>query len=168
MSFFERFYRPYRRNQSPSQCNFGGSKMENPLVRHYRIHLQRTREALAHVRALKWSGRIPTDESYAYFNRDWFINLCHDFDEIVDRVRIERIRSRAEITIGSLEHKAYLTWMALLEIACSLILFCEDPRYQSLKDGDVALMLFPVSRWTRGSVQQLYFKDNRLSIKTHF
>jgi hypothetical protein len=137
------------------------------LITNYHQHLRHTKDAVARWRAKRLAGELVEGEK-AYYNRDWFLRMIQNLDQIEDRVRIERIRSRCEIRIGSPEHKAYSTWLGMLEVCCSLILYCDDQRYRELRDGDVELFHFPLSKWTRANLVSLRLDQGHINVRSRF
>jgi hypothetical protein len=122
---------------------------------------------MAHLRRKKAEGNA-TEGDIVYHNRDWYLRTLEAFDLIVDRVEIERNRSRGQITLGSCEHRNYLAWCAMLEVVCSLVLFAEDPRYKFLRDGDIEKLHFPLSKWSRARIIKLRIENGHINVQTHF
>lgn len=161
------FYKPYRGHDGPHQTVYSYSSKNNPLLYRRQLHLHRTYRALVAVRARRSRRELEQGNEYIY-NRLWFMRMCHNLEPAILRVEMERVRTMGEVTLGSAECKTYMTWFALLEVICSLILYAEDPRYHKLTDSDVEDLRFPLSKTSRATITRLDLSNGHLTVNAHF
>jgi len=158
-------YKPYWRHDSLADCTYLRSKNSNPLVYHYEDHLRRTYQALADLKIRSMNGHVYRRSNRSYFHRQWFKMITDDFDFIIERVRVERAKFRAEANLHEPDNKDYSKWMMMLELACSLIYFCDDPRYRTMDDREVEAIRFPLSKWSRSLIHKIEIYDDVLHVQ---
>jgi len=145
-------YRPYLGRSHPRFTCYGLAKADNPLLKDFDRHIAYTRKKLLSLRIRVVTGRISFG---AYCSRKWFRKMCRQFDYLVGKANVFRIGSDPLLDVG---HGYVL--LAILEMACSLIIFYNDDDYRDLSDEEIELVKFPLSRWSRSVITKVTVADD--------
>lgn len=163
-------YRPYFRKDGPDHIGYYRSKRSNPLVRHYDEHMRCAFEAIARWRTRRIFDLTRTEQQpanpTAYCDREWFAEVIEGFSNLVNRVKEER--AQENIDDWANQNSAYnrpQVWLALLECACSLIIFSQDPRYRNLSNADIESLQFPLSSWSRTVISGLDIRGHSVTAR---
>lgn len=156
-------YRPYGARSHPRYACFTRAVVANPLHHDFDRHVHRTREALHRLEQQRLQGTCLHGVEQAYYNREWFVKMCGGFDGLVNKVS-----EFVGLELNRTDYNRYMVLMAILEIVCSLILFCDSDYYRSLSDEDLKWQLFPLSKWSRSVVTKLEVRGNDLVITSNF
>ena len=172
VSRFRRFivsqfsYRPYFLKDGIEHLGYFRSKRSNPLVRHFDDHLKATYDVITQYRLDRASGRLPNNHTLLYSNREWYGEVIDGFSHLVNRVRVERAEENAQDWAnGNADYDRPKVWLALLECACSLIIFSRDPRYRGLSNEDIECLLFPLSSWSRSVISGLEIRGHTVTAR---
>ena len=168
MPIFSRFYQPYLFHNSPDHCYYHRSVHDNPLFGHFEAVTRKATQALQRLRAKRVNGEVTEDEKF-YYNRDWFLRMSSELDVLIERVRIERLVGGNRVQSGTIQHRTLFLYYALLEVACSLLLHCDDNRYTELSDVSVQDIRFLLSRWSRETIRSLRItNDGNITVYGYF
>lgn len=163
-------YRPYFLKDGPEHIGFYRSKRSNPLVHHYDQHLRCAYEAIASYRNRRIFDITRTEQQPAntanYSDREWFAEVIEAFPSLVMRVQAERSQENADDWANAnSEYNRPKVWLALLECACSLIIFNQDPRYRELSNADIESLQFPLSSWSRTVISGLNINGHNVTAR---
>lgn len=145
---FDKGYTPYGDKDSPEHCKSSKSIELNPAVKDFEEFSKYMDYTIKRVNDIdRQTCYIGPTIYYRY--RPWFAKMMRGYQKHSDITRFYQHRALSATDLGTRERNIFLVLQASLEVICSLMIFCQDDRFQGLTDREIERLHFPLSKSTR-------------------
>ena len=157
---------PYGDVDEPYMHSRRRSIWENPVVVEFESFITYVDQKIQEVNQIDAQSFFMGPTTY-YRYRPWFSKMMREYERNANLTRDEQHRALSALHFSQRERNGLLVLQASLEITCSLMIFCQDKRYESLNDKEIEKLRFPLSKPSRNVVFSCQIHGDRIGFNSY-